>query len=231
MAKTIMDVSRHQGTIDWAKVKASGKIDGVMLRAMGNSAEGKPSKPYTDPQFARNYAECKRLGIPCGVYGYFKATNKAQADKELAMLRKLLAGKTLQLPVAVDIEDKVQQTLSKSALTDLTAYCLSTVQSWGVYAMLYTGLWFGQTYLYMGGAALKAYDVWLARYPKDQSKTKPEDKPKTAFTFGMWQYTSTAHIPGVVDATPGKVTNVDLSHAYKDYATIIQRARLGAVRR
>ena len=231
MSKTIMDVSRHQGTIDWAKVKASGKIDGVMLRAMGNSAEGKPSKPYTDPQFARNYAECKRLGIPCGVYGYFKATNKAQADKELAMLRKLLAGKTLQLPVAVDIEDKVQQTLSKSALTDLTAYMLGTVEGWGVYALLYTGLWFGQTYLYMGGAALKAYDVWLARYPKDQSKTKPEDKPKTAFTFGMWQYTSTAHIPGVVDATPGKVTNVDLSHAYKDYATIIQRARLGAVRR
>lgn len=230
MAKTIMDVSRHQGTIDWAKVKASGKIDGVMLRAMGNSAEGKPSKPYTDPQFASNYAECKRLGIPCGVYGYFKAVNRAQADKELAMLRKLLAGKTLQLPVAVDIEDKVQQTLSKSALTDLTAYCLSTVQSWGVYAMLYTGLWFGQTYLYMGGAALKAYDVWLARYPKDQSKTKPEDKPKTAFTFGMWQYTSTAHIPGVVDATPGKVTNVDLSHAYKDYATIIRRAGLGAVK-
>ena len=76
MEKTIMDVSRHQGTIDWAKVKASGKIDGVMLRAMGNSAEGKPSKPYTDPQFARNYAECKRLGIPCGVYGYFKATGR-----------------------------------------------------------------------------------------------------------------------------------------------------------
>ena len=231
MSKTIMDVSKHQGTIDWAKVKASGKIDGVMLRAMGNSAEGKPSKPYTDPQFARNYAECQRLGIPCGVYGYFKAVNRAQADKELAMLHKLLVGKTLQLPVAVDIEDKVQQPLGKAALTDIAAHCLSTVESWGVYALLYTGLWFGQTYLYMGGAALKAYDVWLARYPKDQSKTKPEDKPKTAFTFGMWQYTSTAHIPGVVDATPGKVTNVDLSHAYKDYATIIQRARLGAVRR
>lgn len=230
MAKTIMDVSKHQGVIDWAKVKASGKIDGVMLRAMGNSAAGKPSAPYTDPQFARNYAECKRLGIPVGVYGYFKATTKAQADKELALLKKQLTGKTFELPVAVDIEDTVQQAIGKSALTDLTAYCLSTVQSWGVYAMLYTGLWFGQTYLYMGGAALKPYDVWLARYPKDQSKTKPEDKPKTAFTFGMWQYTSTAHIPGVVDATPGKVTNVDLSHAYKDYATIIQRARLGAVR-
>ena len=215
MAKTIMDVSRHQGTIDWAKVKASGKIDGVMLRAMGNSAAGKPSAPYTDPTFARNYSECKRLGIPVGVYGYFKATNKAQADKELAMLHKLLVGKTLQLPVAVDIEDKAQQALGKSALTDLAAYCLSTVQSWGVYAMLYTGLYFGQTYLYMGGAALKPYDVWLAAYRST--------KPSPGWPFGMWQYTSTARVPGVS-------TNVDLSHAYKDYATIIQRARLGAVR-
>lgn len=223
MSKTIMDVSRWQGCIDWDKVKASGKIDGVMLRAMGNSAEGKPSKPYTDPQFARNYAECQRLGIPCGVYGYFKATNKAQADKELAYFKKLLTGRSFELPVAVDIEDEVQKPLGKAALTDIAAHCLSTVESWGVYALLYTGLWFGQTYLYMGGAALKPYDVWLARYPKDQSKTKPEDKPKTAFAFGMWQYTSTARVPGVS-------TNVDMSHAYKDYASIIKRAGLGAVR-
>ena len=222
MAKTIMDVSKHQGVIDWAKVKASGQIDGVMLRAMGNSAEGKPSKPYTDPQFARNYAECKRLGIPCGVYGYFKATNKAQADKELAYFRKLLTGRRFELPVAVDIEDEVQQPLGKAALTDIAAHCLSTVESWGVYAMLYTGLWFGQTYLYMGGAALKAYDVWLAAYRSV--------KPTPGWPFGMWQYTSTAHVPGVVDATPGKTTNVDLSRAYKDYAGIIQRAGLGAVR-
>ena len=223
MSKTIMDVSRWQGCIDWDKVKASGKIDGVMLRAMGNSAEGKPSKPYTDPQFARNYAECQRLGIPCGVYGYFKAVNRAQADKELAYFKKLLTGRSFELPVAVDIEDEVQKPLGKAALTDIAAHCLSTVESWGVYALLYTGLWFGQTYLYMGGAALKPYDVWLARYPKDQSKTKPEDKPKTAFAFGMWQYTSTARVPGVS-------TNVDMSHAYKDYAAIIQRAGLGAVR-
>ena len=54
MSKTIMDVSRHQGTIDWDKVKASGKVKGVMIRAMGNSAAGKPSVPCIDPQFARN---------------------------------------------------------------------------------------------------------------------------------------------------------------------------------
>ena len=107
----IMDVSRHQGTINWEKVKASGKVDGVMIRAMGNSAAGRPSAPYTDPHFARNYSECKRLGIPCGVYGYFKAVNREQADKELAYFKKLLTGRSFELPVAVDIEDEVQKPL------------------------------------------------------------------------------------------------------------------------
>lgn len=215
MSKTIMDVSRHQGTIDWAKVKASGKIGGVMIRAMGNSAEGKHSKPYLDPTFERNYSECTRLGIPVGVYGYFKAVNRAEADKELAMLKQALTGKVLSLPVAVDIEDEVQKPLGKAALTDIAAHCLSTVESWGVYAMLYTGLWFGSTFLYMGGVELKPYDVWLAAY-----RTR---KPAPGWPFGMWQYTSTARMPGVS-------TNVDMSHAYKDYASIIRRAGLSKVK-
>ena len=215
MEKTIMDVSRHQGTIDWAKVKASGKVDGVMLRVMGNSAEGKHSKPYLDPTFERNYSECTRLGIPVGVYGYFKAVNRAEADKELAMLKQALTGKVLSLPVAVDIEDEVQKPLGKAALTNLTAHMLSTVESWGVYAMLYTGLWFGSTFLYMGGVELKPYDVWLAAY-----RTR---KPAPGLPFGMWQYTSTARVSGVS-------TDVDMSHAYKDYAAIIRRAGLSKVK-
>ena len=211
----IMDVSRYQGTINWDKVKASGKVDGVMIRAMGNSAAGRPSAPYTDPQFARNYSECKRLGIPVGVYGYFKAINRTEADKELAMLKQALTGKTLSLPVAVDIEDEVQKPLGKAALTDLTAHMLSTVESWGVYVLLYTGLWFGSTFLYMGGAALKPFDVWLAAY-----RTK---KPAPSWPFGMWQYTSKARVPGVT-------TNVDMSHAYKDYAGIISKKGLTRLR-
>lgn len=223
MPRTILDVSRWQGSIDWDKVKASGLVSGVMIRAMGNSKEGDPSKPYIDPFFARNYAECQRLGIPVGVYGYFKATTRAQADKELALFKQALTGRTFQLPVAVDIEDKLQAALSKAALTDIVAHCLSVVESWGVYAMLYTGLNFGQTNLYMGGAAPKPYDVWLARYPKDQSKTKPEDKPKTDFPYGIWQYTGSGRVPGISG-------DVDLDWAYKDYAGIIQRAGLGQVR-
>ena len=208
MEKTIMDVSRHQGVIDWAKVKASGKIGGVMIRAMGNSGAGKASKPYLDPYFARNYAECTRVGLPVGVYGYFKATDRAQADKELALFKQALGGRTFQLPVAVDIEDKLQEALSKSALTDIVAHCLSVVESWGVYAMLYTGLYFGQTNLYMGGAVLKPYDVWLAAY-----RTK---KPAPGWSFGMWQYTC----KGIVSGIDGYV---DLNLSYKNYAKIIKK--------
>ena len=215
MEKTIMDVSRHQGVIDWAKVKASGKVDGVMIRAMGNSGAGKASKPYLDPYFARNYAECTRVGLPVGVYGYFKATTKAQADKELALFKRALGGRAFQLPVAVDIEDKLQAALSKSVLTDIVAHCLSVVESWGVYAMLYTGLNFGQKNLYMGGAALKPYDVWLAAYRSQ--------KPAPGWAFGMWQYTSSGKIPGIAKGA-------DLSVAYKDYAGIIPRAGLTKVR-
>lgn len=224
MPKHIMDVSRWQGRINWDKVKASGLISGVMLRALGNSAEDKPSKPYIDPTFERNYRECQRLGIPCGVYYYCKAVNTAEADAELALLRKVLTGKTVQLPVAVDIEDTyVQAPLDKQTLTDIAAHALGTVEQMGFYAMLYTGLYFGQTNLYMGGAALKKYDVWLARYPKDKAKTKPEDKPKTDFSFGMWQYTRKGKIPGVSKG-------VDLSHAYKDYAAIIAKKGLDRLR-
>lgn len=220
----IMDVSRWQGRIDWDKVKASGLVSGVMLRALGNSAKDEPSKPYIDPTFERNYAECQRLGIPCGVYYYCKAVNTTEAYAELALLRKVLTGKTVQLPVAVDIEDTyVQAPLDKQTLTDLAAYALDTVERWGFYALLYVGLNFAQTELYMGGAALRKYDVWLAKYPKDKSKTKPEDRPKTDFSFGMWQYTSTASVPGVIG-------NVDLSHAYKDYAKIIAKKGLTRLR-
>ena len=211
----IMDVSRWQGSIDWDKVKASGLVSGVMLRALGNSAKDAPSKPYIDPYFARNYAECARLGIPVGVYGYFKAVTRAEADKELAFFRSALGGRNFQLPIAVDIEDAYQTALGKSKLTDLVAYCLSVVESWGVYAMLYTGLYFAQKNLYMGGAALKPYDVWLAAYRKD--------KPAPGWPFGMWQYTAEGKVPGVSKGA-------DLSHAYKDYTAIIAKKGLDRLR-
>lgn len=223
MPNIIMDVSRWQKRIDWDAVKASGLVSGVMLRALGNSSKDAPSKPYIDPTFERNYAACQRLGIPCGVYYYCKAVNVAEADAELALLRQMLTGKTVQLPVAVDIEDTyVQAPLDKQTLTDIAAHALAAIEQMGFYAMLYTGLYFGRDNLYMTGAALKKYDVWLAAY---RSK-----KPAPDWPFGLWQYTSKGKIPGVVDAIPGKISGVDLSVPYKDYAKIIAKKGLTRLR-
>ena len=225
MPDIIMDVSRWQKRIDWDKVKASGLVSGVMLKTVSTNRKLSKRKDglYIDPTFERNYAECKRLGIPVGVYYYTYATDKEMADAELALLKAALTGKTFELPISVDVEDNKIKKLSTQALTDLAAYALATVERWGFYALLYVGLNFAQTELYMGGAALKKYDVWLAKYPKDKSKTKPEDKPKTDFFFGMWQYTCAARVPGVSG-------NVDLSHAYKDYAKIIAKKGLTRLR-
>lgn len=211
--KTILDVSRYQGVIDWDAVKGSGLVDGVMLKTVStNSAFG---GVYIDPTFERNYAECQRVGLPVGTYHYTYALNKEMADAELALVREALAGKAFGMPCVVDVEENKIATLSRQALTDLTAYQLQTVEGWGLYAMLYTYTSFAKSRLYMSGAALKPFDVWLADYT---GKT-----PSVDFAYGMHQYTSKGTVPGIKGG-------VDLSRAYKDYPTIIQRAGLTEIK-
>lgn len=207
MPRTILDVSKWQGSINWDKVKASGKIDGVMLRVLGS----KGGKPYLAPYFARNYAECARLGLPVGGYYYTCAVTQRQTEEELAALKTALRGKTFQLPLAIDVEDPRLRSLAPAKLSALVAEAVAQLEAWGLYAMVYTYTNFADTALDM--AALAAYDLWIADY---RGK-------RPARRHGMWQYTSSGKIPGVSGP-------VDLSHAYKDYAGIIQRKGLGKVK-
>jgi GH25 family lysozyme M1 (1,4-beta-N-acetylmuramidase) len=199
----IMDVSRWQGSIDWDVVKASGKIDGVMLRALGY----KGGKPYIDPYFARNYAECTRLGIPVGVYFWLGSTVAGSMVNLTAMLRSVLEGKTFQLPIAIDVEDPKLKVLTPAELSALVRLYAAEIERWGLYAMVYTYSNFADTALDMD--ALAAYDLWIADYRGRRPTRK----------HGMWQYTAEGTIPGVSGP-------VDLSHAYKDYPVIIKKAGL-----
>ena len=204
----IIDVSRYQGTIDWDKVKASG-IGGAMLKTVStNKSFG---GIYIDQQFERNYAECKRLGIPVGVYYYTYAQNQATTDKELAKLKEALAGKSFELPIAVDVEDNKLKPLSKSALANLVSYAAKKIESWGLYAMVYTYTYYANTELDMD--ALSAFDLWIADYTGKRPTRK----------HGMWQYTSKAAVPGISG-------NVDKNHAYKDYPSIISKAGLNELK-
>ncbi len=206
--KDIIDVSRYQGEIDWAQL--AGQIGGAMLKTVStNKSFG---GVYIDPTFERNYAACKRLGIPAGVYYYTYAQDRAAADAELAKLREALTGKSFELPVAVDVEDNKLKPLSAADLSALVAYAASTIESWGLYAMVYTYTYYANTELDMD--ALAAYDLWIADYRGRRPGRK----------HGLWQYTSKGSLPGISG-------NVDVSHVYKDYPAIIARAGLTRLRR
>ncbi len=205
--KMIMDVSRWQGSIDWDKVKASGKIDGVMLRALGY----KGGRSYIDPTFERNYAACAARGIPVGVYFWLGSTVAGGMVDLTAMLRSVLEGKTFQLPIAIDVEDPKLKVLTPAELSALVRLYAAEIERWGLYAMVYTYSNFADTALDMD--ALIAYDHWIADYRGKRPTRK----------HGMWQYTAEGTIPGVSGP-------VDLSHAYKDYPAIIKKAGLCKVK-
>lgn len=207
MPKHIMDVSRWQGRIDWDKVKASGKVDGAMLRALGF----KGGKPYVDPTFERNYAACAARGIPVGVYFWLGLTATCGQADVTGLLRSVLEGKNFQMPIAIDVEDPKLKVLTPAELSALVRLYAAEIERWGLYAMVYTYTNFADTALDMD--ALVAYDLWIADY-RGRRPTR---------RHGMWQYTDKGSVPGVK-------TGVDLSHAYKDYPVIIKKAGLGKMK-
>ena len=211
-----IDVSRYQGTIDWAQVEAAG-YKGAMLKTV--STNRKLSKRadglYIDPTFETNYRNARAAGLDVGVYYYTYATNKDMVNAELALLRQAVYGKELTLPVAVDVEDNKLGNLDKQDLTDLTAYALHEIEEMGFYAQLYTYTNFAKTRLYMGGASLAPYDVWLADYT---GKT-----PDVTFVYGSHQHTSKGSVPGISG-------NVDLNVTTRNYPKIIKTKGLTRLR-
>lgn len=211
-----IDVSRYQGAIDWAQVAAAG-YKGAMLKTV--STNHKLSKRadglYIDPTFEDNYRNAKAAGLDVGVYYYTYATNKDMVNAELSLLRQAVYGKELTLPVAVDVEDNRLGNLDKQSLTNLTAYALHEVEQLGFYAQLYTYTSFAKAHLFVGGAALHPYDVWLADYT---GKT-----PNVTFNYNAHQHTSKGAVPGISG-------NVDLNVTTVNYPKIIRKKGLTRLR-
>ena len=199
LAKGI-DVSYAQGVIDWEKVKASGLVDFVILRA-GYGRE----TSQVDTQFERNYAACKRLGIPVGVYWYSYATTAAEAEQEAKVCLQTIRGKQFEYPVAFDIEE-ARSLPQADALC--TAFC-NALEKQGYYAAIYT---FKSALENNISAAIKSrYDIFLSHVGVQQTSY--------AGAYGLWQYSWTGRILGISG-------DVDLDYAYKDYPAIIKAAGL-----
>lgn len=195
-----IDVSYAQGVIDWEKVKASGLVDFAILRA----GYGKETT-QVDTQFERNYAACKRLGIPVGVYWYSYATTAAEAEQEAKVCLQTIRGKQFEYPVAFDIEEK-ESLQNADALCQ--AFC-SALEKQGYYAAIYT---FKSALENNISAAIKSrYDIFLSHVGVQQTSY--------AGAYGLWQYSWTGRIPGITG-------DVDLNYAYKNYPAIIKQAGL-----
>lgn len=195
-----IDVSYAQGNINWEQVKASKKIDFAILRA----GYGKEFS-QVDSQFEKNYAACKRLGIPVGVYWYSYATTTAEAEQEANVCLQTIQGKQFEYPVAFDIEEK-------DSLQNADALCKAfcdAVEAAGYYAAIYT---FKSALESNISAAVKnRYDIFLSHIGVQQTDY--------AGSYGLWQYSWTGCISGISG-------DVDLDYAYKDYPTMIQNAGL-----
>lgn len=209
-----IDVSRYQGTIDWAQVAAAG-YKGAMLKTV--STNRKLSKRadglYIDPTFEANYRNARAAGLDVGVYYYTYATNKDIANAELSLLRQAVYGKELTLPVAVDVEDNKLKPMSTLDLTNLTAYALEQVEKMGFYAQLYT--YTGYSYELDMQRLAGRWDVWLADYT---GKT-----PKVDYIYHAHQHTSKGSVPGISG-------NVDLNVTTLNYPRIIRKKGLTRLR-
>ena len=103
-----IDISKHNGSIDWQKVRNSGSVDFAVLRSgYGRLISQK------DQQFERNYAECKKYGIPIGTYWYSYAHSVSEIQTEARVFLEAIKGKQFEYPVYLDFEEESQFKLGK----------------------------------------------------------------------------------------------------------------------
>ena len=186
-----IDVSEHQGVIDWTKVAKDGVQFAVIRAGYGRELSQK------DKQFERNYAGAKAAGIQVGAYWYSYANSVERGEQEARTCLKVLEGKRFELPIFFDQEyEKSILALSNKTRTDIVLKFLETVKGAGRKVGLYSSTNFITTKLQAN--RLTAYPLWLAEYG---SKLHYTGK------VWAWQYTSKGRVAGIRG-------NVDCNHGY-----------------
>lgn len=206
-----IDVSKYQGTIDWAKVKASG-VEFAMIR-VGYRAKS-TGEIFEDPTARYNMQEAQAAGIKVGAYFFSSAVTQDEARAEAAFTKEIIAKYRITYPVAYNCEDfqsadSRQYGLSIEDRTNLACAFLDEISAGGYTPMFYasrselegSAQWDTQT-------LSSKYKIWVAQYPD-------QPYPQTAAssylgTHDMWQYTS----QGKVDGISGRA---DVNLAYFGY--------------
>ena len=182
--KAGIDVSQHQEKIDWEKVKDMG-VDFAILRLgwIGNKDNHK-----MDTYFERNYSECKRLNIPVGVYIYCYSNSVEHIKEGADWTIKKLNGKSLDLPVFIDMEDSSITHVGKKELSKMCVEYNNIIAKAGYKPGIYANRHWFDTYL--DKDLRTKYTCWIAHYTSSSS-INYED------TFTIWQYSSAGKVGGI----------------------------------
>ena len=202
--KNGMDVSVWQKNVDWMKVKASG-IDFAILRISNHYLQ--------DYTFETKYANAAKAGIPVGVYCYSKAKTADEAKLEAQTILRILDGRKLDYPIAMDLEDASQKKLSKDTINQMIQAYKQTIEAAGYQFVLYSYVSFLNSSV--DTARLAGIDLWIARYRSMSLGTGYTG----AGNIKYWQYNSGQyagtdyHVDGVVK-DDGSLANVDVNLEY-----------------
>lgn len=199
-----IDISNHNGEIDFSKLKEQG-IDFAILR----TGYGQKFPRQYDKKFEEYYAQCKKYGIDVGAYHFSYALTEEAVLKEADFMLEILQGKQFEYPIYYDIETTAHTTLSKAVCDELvTAFCTKLEQA-GYFAGVYSfDSFFGSN---LTSAIPKRFATWVARVEYV--------KPTFIKDYGMWQYSWKGDLDGVP-------TDIDLNEVYVDYPSIIKKKNL-----
>lgn len=195
-----IDISNHNGNIDFVKVKNAG-IGFVMIRSSWGWFN-------EDTMFRANVNGCESVGLPYGLYHYSYARNLSEAKTEVEGLIKLAKSCNPRYPIVIDMEDadayKSKNGVSNDMCVQICEYVCKKLEEAGYYAMIYANLdWLKNR---INDTRLDRFDKWVAQWSNTCTYNKE---------YGIWQYTAN----GTVDGINGRV---DMNYAYKDYSNIIK---------
>lgn len=200
MKKIGIDISMYNGYCDFAKAKKSG-VEFVIIRAVSGAKGG-----YIDKYFEYSYRECKKVGLPVGVY----VASYLNIDRELALLKQCLKGKTFEYPIFYDLEDFSfsNNSQKKYSTSYIDKFC-KEVESWGYYAGLYTNKAFYNSYV--DKSIGKKYDLWIAHWNQSVNYDG---------VYPMHQYSNKGRFSGINNTGEG---GVDVNYCFIDYPMIIKK--------
>lgn len=190
-----IDVSSHQGDIDWQLVKEDG-VEFAFLR-VGYRGYGEEGRLCMDEKFIQNYEGAHDAGIDLGVYFFSQAVTAEEASEEAAFLLEVLDGRTLEYPVVYDwetvaadgdTEPRTENVMPQTLTLNAISFC-EAVEDAGYHAMIYTNK--KQAVMKYDLRQLRGYPVWLAYYDTNLNY---------CYDFDIWQYGT-----GSVDGIEGDV--------------------------